>query len=319
MDETEFVSDWRMRLTSKVAGLRLADVTHPLEVFTGSNDLGSPKVVLQSSQKPKLPRLSQLVLVDRVEGSSGYWQLTLTLQDQRFTEVFLRLVADVYGRSKDAPSESTALTEVDHVFDEWRRLLSPRPQGVLSKEELRGLVGELWLLVHRFTESSGIEGAIDGWLGPLGAHQDFAYPTSGLHEAKSIGPTTSELRISSEFQLDPLDSPLEVVVLRLADVPEDSPASVSLPSLVAEVETLLDAEAVGHEELHLRLDHLGVEHEHPFYADQWFTVTTVSTYTAGAEFPAVRASELTPGVRGVFYRVALDAIEPFRTSHVSMD
>ena len=42
-------------------------------------------------------------------------------------------------------------------YDEWKRLLRARPTGVLSLEELRGLVGELWLLLNRFAASMPID------------------------------------------------------------------------------------------------------------------------------------------------------------------
>lgn len=156
--------------------------------------------------------------------------------------------------------------------------------------------------------------ALIGWLGPLSAHQDFWYESTGLHEAKSVGPTMSAVKISSEYQLDALGEALELVVLSLADAVEDSSGAVNLVGLVAQVRAALEALSANDDELQIRLAHMGVDIDHRYYADNWFLVTSLSNYAVTDDFPAVRASELPPGVVRVNYRIELGAIEPFKTS-----
>ena len=314
MSESQFLSGWRSRLEHGETGLSLVGLGHALDIFVGSNDLGHPKVTIQSKSKPRMPVISGIVLVDRHEGAQGYWQLSLTLQDLKFQEVFLRLVDDVYTRSDVASTAREAHSIVDGVFDEWRRLLKPRPAGVLTKEELRGLVGELWLLLNRFAMQRPIDQAITGWLGPLGAHQDFWYEASGLHEAKSIGPTMSAVKITSEFQLDPLDEDLELIVLRVPDASEDAAGAFSLQTLVAEVDQALEAASVGRDDLETRLARLGVDLDNKYYSDNWFLVSSVANYSVPNEFPSIRASRMDEGVEKVVYRVELGVIESFKTS-----
>ena len=123
-----------------------------------------------------------------------------------------------------------ALDRVGTVFDEWRRLLKPRPSGLLSMDELRGLVGELWLLLGEFSNARTIGAALEGWLGPMGLPQDFWYPEDGFHEAKSIGPGATRIKISSESQLDADD--LELLVLLVGSTDEKATGAVNLPTLV---------------------------------------------------------------------------------------
>jgi len=314
MSESEFLAVWRKDLALGNLGLRLADANHPLEIFVGVSDLGKPRLSITSHEKPKEPLLSKLVLVDRFQGKADQWHLTMTLQDPRFTEVFLKLCDDLVVRSGHAASETEGLRLADKVLDEWRRLLVPRRLGLLTLDELRGLIGELWLVLNEFTGERSIIDAIHGWFGPLGAPQDFWYAESGFHESKSIGPTSTGVKISSENQLDAPGNTIELIVLVAPTVAETSDGALNLIRLVDEAKHSLDSISESYTELELRLEHLGVDLSEPFYADTWFTINSLSTYDVTKEFPAIRASDLPAGVDRVRYRIGLNELLPFRST-----
>ena len=148
MSERKFLADWRARLGTGPSGVVLVEAGHPLEIYVGVSDLGHPLVQLRSRVKPDLRQISELVLVSRQQYGE-YWVLSLNLQDDRFTDVFLRLVAHLVSASHGTPTAESAWRSVAAVLDEWKRLLQARPIGLLTPEELRGLVGELWLVLHR--------------------------------------------------------------------------------------------------------------------------------------------------------------------------
>ena len=302
---------WREYLGAGDAGLHLADSTHPLQVFIGKTDICTPRMVIRTSEKPGIPTLSNIVLVERYEDQTGKWNLSLTLQDSRFEEVFLRLVDDAHARSSGAGNEHMALDRVRVVFDEWRRLLKPRALGVLSMEELRGLVGELWLLLSEFVGPRSMEAAVEGWLGPLGLPQDFWYPEDGFHEAKAVGPSTTCVRISSENQLDQDD--LELLVLHVGNTDEQTVGAVNLPGLATRVIDKLAAEAASFDPFHERIERLGVKLGEAFYSDTWFVVKQMTGYDVRDTFPAIRASALPTGVQRVAYQIELAAIQEFKS------
>lgn len=315
ISDMSYLERWRLDLRDGTAGLRLAETDHPLVVLAGASDMGMPRLAIQSTVKPKVPALSNLVLIDRSNAGEDQWLLTLTLQDQRFTEVFLRLADDVISRSRTATSQATAWRVVDDVFGEWQRLLRPRPLGLLGLDELRGLVGELWLVLNVFTESRPIEQALVGWLGPMGSPQDFWFEDSGHHESKAIGPTATSLKISSADQLDEL---MELIVLTVPNVAEGTTGSTSLVHLVGLVRDALDERAVGHDELDLRLGRYGVDLEEPYYAETWFTVSAMDQFAVDDAFPAIRASTMPEGVHRVTYQIALSAIQQFKTASIPL-
>jgi hypothetical protein len=304
------IRTWRERVTG--AGMSMVGGPHPLQFFVGRDENGHARVVIRGPIKPQRPGLSGLVLVDRFEDQSGQWNLSLTLQDSRFEEVFLRLADDMHARTATAANETIAITRVARVIDEWHRLLSARPVGVLTMEELRGLVGELWLVLNWFTRDRSLESSLEGWLGPLGLPQDFWYEQDGHHEAKCIGPSTTTVRISSAEQLDPPD--LQLLVLLVATTDETQQGALNLPSLVARVHDALTETGASDQPLRDRLDHLGVDLDEPFYQDTWFVVASVHAHTVNEQFPAIRSSALPEGIERVRYQIDLDAIRPFRTT-----
>jgi len=310
---TEFIyRTWAKLDADAGTGMHLVDSPHPLEFFVGRTETGLPRVVIRGTAKPQLAVLSNLVLVDRFQDGSGKWNTSFALQDARFEEVFLRLADTMHSRSSTASTDAIANDRVRAVIEEWRRLLKPRSNDDLTMEELRGLVGELWLILNRFAPAMDIDAAIEGWQGPLGLPQDFFYPTEGFFEAKSIGPSTTRLRISSAEQLD-VDN-LRLLVLIAAGTSESSAGATNLPSLLSQVRDQLSTSGASDVSLNLRLERLGVDVNHPFYRDTWFSLSRVSEYRVGPEFPAIRASLLQAGVEQVRYQLSVDSIAEFRES-----
>lgn len=311
MTETTFPSAWRSRLVAGQHGVVLVDASHPLEIYVGADGSGNPLLQIRSKVKPQLPELSELVLVSRHE-VDGAWILSLALQDPRFSEIFLRLTSHLVTASQTEPNETEAWRTVTEVLNAWKRLLRARPPGLLSLEELRGLVGELWILLNRFATVMTPADALAGWLGPLGAPQDFWYEASGYHETKSIGPSSPYIKISSAEQLDQPD--MELLVLHIPQAVETDSGATNLVRLVDQAENTLSAAGGSTVDLHLRLNRLGVEIEMPYYTDTWFTFTTLETFRVVPVFPAIRAGELPAGVERVRYSLDRKAVAPFLIS-----
>ena len=146
MSDLDSETSWLKDLVYGTSGVKLVEVDHPLEIYVGADDAGRAKLQIRTDEQPKIPPLSELVVVDRMK-MNDYWLLSLTLQDPRFNEVFVRLTSHLVDRSRATKTEAAALGALSQVFDQWRRLLQPKPVGRLSPEALRGLVvssGSCW-------------------------------------------------------------------------------------------------------------------------------------------------------------------------------
>lgn len=312
MSDLDSETSWLKDLAYGTSGVKLVEVDHPLEIYVGADDAGRAKLQIRTDEQPKIPPLSELVVVNRMK-TNDYWLLSLTLLDPRFNEVFVRLTSHLVDRSRATKTEAAALGALSQVFDQWRRLLQPKPVGRLSHEALCGLVGELWFLLEVGAVGRRTRDAVEGWSGPLGAPQDFWYANAGSSEIKAVGVSARDIRISSAEQLD-VDG-MELVVVVVEQVSEDTTSSVTLADLVSRVSAQLDAEGSDRDGLHLRLRRLGVDLNDPFYADTSFIIESTSRYKITDEFPAIRASQLPPEVSHVQYTLSRASLESFKKVH----
>lgn len=314
MSDLDSENSWLGDLAHGTTGVKLVEVDHPLEIYVGADDAGRAKLQIRTGEQPKIPPLSELVVVDRMKTHDS-WLLSLTLQDPRFNEVFVRLTSHLVDRSRVTKTEAAALDALSQVFDQWRRLLQPKPVGRLSLEALRGLVGELWFLLEVAAVARGTADAVEGWSGPLGSPQDFWYPDAGSSEIKAVGISARDIRISSAEQLDV--EGMELVVIVVEQVSECTTSSVSLVDLVSRVSSKLNAEGADHDGLELRFRRLGVDLNDPFYADTSFVIENTSRYTVTEEFPAIRASQLPSEISHVQYTLARASLESFKSAHTT--
>lgn len=309
MPEGNFTENWRVDLHHGVMGVQLAEVDHPLEIYVGSSDLGRPRLQIRSHTEAHMPELSDLILVDRARFGNIH-TFTLTLVDDAYVNVFMVLAEDIIRRTRDAQDETSALDRAAAILAQWQRLLRPRHLRRLSLDALRGLVGELWLVLNHFSHGRTLHESVVGWQGPLGLPQDFWYAESGFHEAKAIGPSASSVKISSAQQLDEPD--MELLALRVPQVSGDAPGAFSLRQLVDEVIRLLKAEGRPEDDVLLRITSLGVDLEDQFYRENCFTVDSITAYKVCRDFPAIRTSGLPLAVNQVRYSLTLSALDEFK-------
>ena len=310
-----FVDAWRRDMATKGGGLREVSPTHPLRLFYGADEFARARFVMISKDKPGLPQLSDLVKVERGQREiDSKWTLSLTLLDDRVLEVFLRLSEDLVRRSATANSEAQAIASILSTLDDWRRLLKTRGRDVLTLDELRGLVGEVWVATNHFDVSHCVLEVIDAWVGPHGHPQDFAFATLGAFEVKSVGPTAKRVKITSAEQLDSPGLPLELIVLTIPNASESTPGAVTLVQLA----TVLRARYIGAggdpAGFDIKFEALGVKLRLAFYSETWFSIDAIQTYEVSNDFPAIRASALPPEISGVQYQIARSAITPFERS-----
>lgn len=317
--DPDLAAKWRQLVSTRSVGLTLASPDHPIDPFYGCDETGRARLAFISEIKPPLPDVSGALRVTRAQRRDGRWVLSFTLEDARISDVFVRFGTDLIYRSADAPQVEAAFDRLTGAVEEWQRLLRSRSPRTLSLEALRGLIGELWMLVHHFGSQMSATDALAGWLGPLGQPQDFYFPETGLLEAKAVGPTATTVRISSAEQLDPLGETLTLAVLETPEVPAATPGAVNLPTIAGQFRRAVIASGGDPAELQSRLSRLGVDVGDPQYEDRWFAVTSVSFFTVDQHFPAIRSSSLPGGVSRVTYQVDRNSLAPFLTTTRQID
>ena len=124
------------------------------------------------------------------------------LQDQKDRDIFFTLCWDLFNKSKDVTgNEEEILHTILLRAARWHHLLRGGSSAKLSKEEQKGLIGELEFLdklLGIFTPKE----ALRFWVAPNGAPKDFEMGSLYVEiKSRSTG-SRPQISISSEDQLE---------------------------------------------------------------------------------------------------------------------
>ena len=235
--------------------------------------------------------------------------LVISLLDNAHREIFETLCRDIVEAAESAPDQTAALDRVIRRTRRWHFLLKGGSSLGLSKEEQRGLVGELAFLREIATDVSP-ETAIEGWTGPDGAAKDFEFPAACIEVKARRGAAKPHVRISSEDQLSDVTGRqlfLRVYDVDSAVIPEGDNLHGHVENTVALFEDYPDCLNI----LEERLEGVGYERGHDYEKRRWI-VGTCQTFTVADGFPRI-TPPLNSGVHNVTYAIDLAECAPFVT------
>jgi hypothetical protein len=189
----------------------------------------------------------------------------------------------------------------------WKAFLSGSGHH-LSAGEVRGLFAELTFLRELIDRGMVVRAAVEAWLGPERAHQDFIFGNTAVEIKALSGAERNSVRISSEDQLESLNDALFLRIYRLSDLDAASGAQ-SLNQLVSLIMGRLD-EAQAIESFEQKLVARGYA-PIPEYDAPLLVVSEVRSYRVGDGFPRLVRSGMPRGVMNVAYDLALEVIESY--------
>lgn len=282
-----------------------------LRLVCGTDQAGQPIFCSISSLKPAIPKLSDAVALTRTRRTiDGHWVLLLTLEEAKFTDVFVQLCAHIVDRVSGASSEAQGLSAFMAGVEEWRTLLSPAHR--LSPEATRGLFGELWLGFSNLVQECPAGHVMDAWNGPFQSDQDFQFPDGPSIEVKTVHSRSRRIQISSENQLDRLpNQELFVGVVTVDDAMPDTPRAMTVLALLDQMDRLLQEAEVPRSELARRLTELRFDRSDHVYADMHFLPVAVRYLRVTEFFPRIEPGILPHGVSRVSYSLDLADLAPF--------
>ncbi|MBI1934882.1 PD-(D/E)XK motif protein [Candidatus Woesearchaeota archaeon] len=208
---------------------------------------------------------------------------------------------------KSKPKEVIA-----NVVAKWRRFWGTPPRDILSREELIGLIAELWFLYHWLLPRIKYLDAIKMWRGPFSSRHDFESKSNSI-EVKAT--TNVQYRIHKIHGLEQLSPPekgdLLFFSLRLR---EEQGSKNTLPEFISlfkeKLKDNLDA-------LSLFENTLAVTGYSPLHDEEYnkfkFRVVDEKLYSVKDEFPRLTINSfnkgLPSGVGTVEYTINLDGFE----------
>ena len=239
--------------------------------------------------------------------------LIIRLVDREQREIFHRLCLDIIEATSLAATEQQAIQYFLTRTWRWHRLLMGAPDGRLSDEEQKGLIGELGVLERHLMPALGLSEAIQSWVGPLGEPKDFEIGQICIEAKARRGTATPHVMISSEHQLD-----LSGVGILFLHVTEVTAAAEGMSDTVTitDIAGRLRSEIMSHDPAAFdlfdeRLVAAGFEWDVDYSDKRWW-IGPAHVFEVREGFPSITSSMILGGIDKVRYRLSLKDCESFR-------
>ena len=283
------------------------DSTHPIDWRL--NDAESPtKLALISKEKPSDFTETNGIHISVISQTNGLFAVVFVLKDSLCAEIFKAFCNDVIESSRSIDPEDA----VNFAFERyvmWMYLFKPRSSNRFSEKEIRGLLGELYVMREGFIPKFGPSSALKSWMFHLGGKQDFIEHDQ-WYEVKTLLEGNDTIHISSLEQLARNDKG-ELIIIRLRKTSPESKESMTLISLYSDIMGLLPSFDLKKRFSQIMLDS-GFIVGDDYYNDFRFEVVNIRGYDVREGFPKLTPGNIPyPGIVKADYEISIDSIKQF--------
>ncbi|WP_075173592.1 PD-(D/E)XK motif protein [Neptunomonas phycophila] len=303
-----------IKVPSKDISVRQIQFDGVLPIYWGKDSSGHCVFIYEMSEdgteifRKSMVSIHGIKIDYRLLSTTGNQGLILVLEKHVDQDLFYSLCETLIHELSEISDPLVGLSVALSQIKRWKAFLAGKKGRVLTAEEVRGLFSELQFLQQMLDQLDNQFDAVDAWQGPETSHQDFIFSDTAVEVKSLSGRERNAVKISSEDQLESLNSSLFLKVFRLVDMPE-SKTSISLNELVKAVEEMLtEAEAI--EMFDTKLAKAGYV-QMLAYDKPKFIVTEEQTYRVESEFPKIVRSELNTGLTRVSYEIKLESVRDF--------
>lgn len=163
--------------------------------------------------------------------------LCIILNDDFFKDLFDDLILSIYSKIYDISNPEENSEFFTKHFFKWSSFFENKRNDGLSKNHVKGLIGELIYLKNLLlNQKLNVDDVLSSWKGPYDEGHDFVFDFTD-YEIKTIDKSKNNVRISSEFQLESeKGKKLELVVIT---VEVDNENGISLKSITTEIKSIV--------------------------------------------------------------------------------
>lgn len=215
------------------------------QIFKGK-DINSRKTLLVLSPiKPSIYQSNKLKSSETVEITinqrliDNYYSITFSLRNNQLESVFDSFCENIIDNVNQINDVNLIVDYLCNRYIMWQKLFTKGANGLLSENELKGLIGELYFLEKYMIPNYGQAIAISSWMGPEKAPQDFVC-TNMWYEIKSSS-TPQNVTINSIEQLDS-SIPGNLIVIEIKNTSIADTSGITINKLVEEIKNNLTEE-----------------------------------------------------------------------------
>lgn len=278
---------------------------HILDLYCGIDNMSRYTLLLIAAAEPENVKSSKVINVGLRKRSDERWTLSFSLADDTFKELFVRFCDDMIESSATLGSAANGPKFICTRYNGWQQMLSAARGDLLSKSEIKGIIGEMLFIRDYLFPKYGKESTLHAWMGPKMADQDFVFADT-WYEIKATSSDAEYIRISSIEQLDCSDEGT-LVVLALDQTSELDGQGVTANSLYRELR-----ESIGDDSLKLIFSSLLLKmgfYPRPEYDEHVYRPKGMRQYRVDTTFPCLRRSNIPSSVVEAIYTLSLASVK----------
>ena len=290
-----------------IDSFRRIDDTHVLDLYLGRDSMSCYTLFLISESEPPQMFSARTISVQVGQRQDKRWGVSFSLLNNKYEDVFCHFCDDIIESSRRQRDKAKGAEFVCSRYVKWQQMLKKNSDGLLSQAEIKGLIGELLFLKYHMIPRYGEDVAVNSWIGPEKADQDFICENT-WYEVKATVSGAESVKISSVEQLDvPVDGELVVVYLDKTSYSDE--IKITLNSMYQDVMDMLSTELLQQKLCDILLN-LGY-FKRTEYDEYLFKFTKMVRYSVTPLFPALRRIDIPPSVVNAKYELSVAFISNY--------
>lgn len=237
--------------------------------------------------------------------------LCIILNDDFFKDLFDDLILSIYSKIYNITNIEEYSELFTRHFFKWSAFFENKKTNGLTRDKVKGLIGELFYLKNLLLNSKLIvDDILLSWRGPYDEGHDFVFEFTD-YEIKTIESTKNNVNISSEFQLESeKGKELELVVIL---VNPDNENGLSLKSLIIDIKTIIHNK-LGDNSIFINAlaqKGLSVGDLNQYEIYRYTPIEEISYDCNRKNFPKLIRSSIPEEISKLNYKIRLNLVEEF--------
>jgi hypothetical protein len=283
------------------------DPDYKVNIFLGYNDDGQMSMILTENGKEEKVLSSKLIDVHLNRREDHKLALSFDLLDFAYAPMFTVFCKDMIVVCERA-GKDMAISSAIVRWKYWKEMFGKKRSHLLDKQEIKGLMGELYALKNIMITKYGCKDAIKSWRGPLYGHKDFEIDRT-WYEVKTINDGAVQVIISSLEQLES-DIDGHLILVRVDETSENNEKASNLNKIVLQITDMIEDPEIL-EEFRMKLDNAGYSADQEYDSINYIFKGS-EMYMVNDSFPRLRRSTVSDSIGNAKYTILLAGITGFK-------
>lgn len=276
-------------------------------IFLGKDEKNRLIMFAISDLEPSNITSSNFIEIQTGLRSDGKWVLSFILTNSNYSDLFCHFCDDMIDYAVENKHKDV-IESFSNRYIKWQNMLKKNSTGLLSKEAVKGLIGEIHFLINSMVPKYGIEKAVAAWVGMEYNIHDFIVDDL-WYEIKSVKNGAHTVTVSSIEQLD-CQNDGKLVINYFDDTSITDTNKITLNRIIFELLSLINNDSLKIMISDKLLDYGYIYRKE--YDTFPFKFIRKEIYNINNTFPAIRRNNIPDTVKNTKYELFIIKIQNYK-------